>query len=74
MRDYQSALLWNWCKYLYNCPIVRICLEAAVMYLRFKVARPPWRAVAWLTRLRQISRVELLGQPMRRDTERLDRR
>jgi len=49
--------LWNWCKYLYNYPIVRFCFEAAVVYLRFKVARPPWRAVASLTRLRQISRV-----------------
>jgi hypothetical protein len=37
------------------------------MYLRFKVARPRCRAFASLTRLLQISRVELLGQPMRRD-------
>ncbi len=65
--------LWNWYKYLHNSPIVRFFgLEAAVMYIRFTVARPPWRAVASLTR-RQISRVELLGQPMRLDMERLDR-
>jgi len=33
------------------------------MYLRFKVGRPPSCAVASLTRLRQISRGELLASP-----------
>jgi hypothetical protein len=41
--------LWNWCKYLYNYPIVRFCFEAAVVYLRFKVARPPWRACRFVS-------------------------
>jgi hypothetical protein len=36
------------------------------MYLRFTVGRPPSRAAASLTRLRESSRVELLGQHVAR--------
>jgi hypothetical protein len=54
--------------------IVRISLEAAVMYLRLNAGRLPSRAVASLTRLQEIRRLELSGQPMRRDMVRQDRR